>query len=150
MNILKQPIKTKKYITIKTLNDHFDKDQIKSLEKVENLDEYYFINDFDDKELKSKIFKLKLAHLSNIIDKKIFKQIFGHTLEALANKLIDTTNKKENQIIVKNINANKKKVNEQEKTTPYNWVIQPSYQRINLKKAINLILDFNEDQLDLV
>ena len=88
--------------------------------------------------------------MSNIIDKKIFKQIFGHTLEALANRLIDTTNKKENQIIVKNINANKKKVNEQEKTTPYNWVIQPSYQRINLKKAINLILDFNEDQLDLV
>ena len=108
MNILKQRIKTKKYITIKKLNNHFDKDQIKS-EKVENLDEYYFINDFDDKELKSKIFKLKLAHLSNIIDKKIFKQIFGHTLEALANKLINTTNKKENQIIAKNVNANKKK-----------------------------------------
>ena len=108
MNILKQRIKTKKYITIKKLNDHFDKDQIKSLEKVENLDEYYFINDFDDKELKSKIFKLKLADLSNIIDKKIFKQIFGHTLEALANKLINTTNKKENQIIAKNVNANKK------------------------------------------
>ena len=68
----------------------------------------------------------------------------------LANKIINTTGEKENQIIVKNINANKKKVNEQEKTTPYNWVIQPSYQRINLKKAINLILDFNEDQLDLV
>ena len=126
MNILKQPIKTKKYITIKTLNDHFDKDQIKSLEKVENLDEYYFINDFDDKELKSKIFKLKLAHLSNIIDKKIFKQIFGHTLEALANKLIDTTNKKENQIIVKNINANKKIVHKQEKTFSYNYVIHPT------------------------
>ena len=48
-------------------------DQIKSLKKVENLYEYYVINDFDDTELKSKIFKLKLAHLSNIIDKKIFK-----------------------------------------------------------------------------
>ena len=58
---------------IKKLNDHFDKmidksksfeDQIKSLKKVENLDEYYCINYFDYKELKSKIFKLKLAHLA--------------------------------------------------------------------------------------
>ena len=36
----------------------------------------------------------------------------------LANKLINTTDKKENQITVKNINANKKKFNEQEKMTP--------------------------------
>ena len=34
--------------------------------------------------------------MSNEIDKKLFKQIFGHTLEALANKLIDTTNKEKN------------------------------------------------------
>ena len=68
-------------------------EQIKSLEKVENLDQY-FVNDFDDKELKSKIFKLKLIHFLKIIDKKLFEQIFGHTLEALANKLIITTNKK--------------------------------------------------------
>ena len=46
------------------------------------------------------------------------KQIFGHTLIKLTNKLINTTDKKENQITVKNINANKKKFNEQEKTTP--------------------------------
>ena len=58
---------------IKKLNDHFDKmidksksfeDQIKSFKKVEILDEYYSINYFDYKELKSKIFKLKLAHLT--------------------------------------------------------------------------------------
>ena len=30
------------------------------------------------------------------------------------------------------------------------WVIQPSDQRFNLIDAINLILGFNEDQLDLV
>ena len=89
--------------------------------------------------------------MSNIIDKKIFKQIFGHTLEALANKLIDTTNKKENQIIVKNINANKKKVHKQEKTFSYNYVIHPTNWRTNLIKAIKLILDFNESELkDLV
>ena len=44
-------------------------DQIELLEKEENLEAYYFINDFDDKELKSKIFKLKLAGLSNIMNK---------------------------------------------------------------------------------
>ena len=135
MNMLKQRIKTKKIQQLKKLNDHSDKmidksksfkDQIKSLKKVENLDEYYFINDFDDKELKSKIFKLKLAHLLKIIDKKLFEQIFGRTLETLANKLINTTGKEENQIIVKNINENKEKLYEQEKTMPYDWVIQPS------------------------
>ena len=97
---------------IKELNDHLDEiinksksfeDQIKSIKKVENLEEYYFINNLDDKELKFKIFKLKLAHLSNEIDEKLFEQIFGHTLIKLADKLINTTNKKENQIIVKNI-----------------------------------------------
>ena len=30
------------------------------------------------------------------------------------------------------------------------WVIQPHDQHINLKDTIDLILDFNEDQLDLV
>ena len=41
--------------------------------------------------------------MSNEIDKKLFEQIFGHTLIKLADKLINTTNKEENQIIVKNI-----------------------------------------------
>ena len=122
-----------KNIIIKKLNDHLDKiidksksfeDQIESLEKVENLEEYYFINDFDDKELESKIFKLKLAHLSNIIDKKLFEQIFGHTLIKLADKLINTTNKEENQIIVKNINKNENKLFEKDNFN--DWVIQPS------------------------
>ena len=66
MNMVKTQIKTKKYITIKKINDHLDKiigksksfeDQIESLVKVENLKGYYLINDFDDKELKYKYFK---------------------------------------------------------------------------------------------
>ena len=52
--------------------------------------------------------------MSNDIDEKLFKQIFGHTLETLANKLINTTNKEENQIIVNNINKNKDKLDEQD------------------------------------
>ena len=41
--------------------------------------------------------------MSNEIDKKLSQQIFGHILINLADKLINTTNKEENQIIVKNI-----------------------------------------------
>ena len=62
--------------------------------------------------------------MSNEIDKKLFEQIFGHTLIKLADKLINTTNKEENQIIVKNINKNKGKFFEMDSF--YDWVIQPS------------------------
>ena len=105
-----------KNIIIKKLNDQLDKiidksksfeDQIKLIKIVENLGDYY-INDLGDKKLKFKIFKIKLANLSNYIDEKNFKQLFGHTLIKLTNKLINTTDQKESQIIVKNINANKK------------------------------------------
>ena len=85
--------------------------------------------------------QLKLAYLSNVIDKKIFKQIFGHTFETLANKLTNTTNKEENQIIVNNINKTKDKLYEQDYFS--DWVIQPNDQRINLIGAIDFILSFN-------
>ena len=87
--------------------------------------------------------------MSNDIDEKLFEQIFGHTLETLANKLINATNKEENQIIVKNTNQNKEKL--YKVNSFYDWVIQPNSQRINLVDAIKLILDFNETiQLDPV
>ena len=41
--------------------------------------------------------------MSNIIEEKLFEKIFGHTLIKLADKLINTTNKKEYQLIAKNI-----------------------------------------------
>ena len=81
--------------------------------------------------------------MSNIIDKKLFKQIFGHTFEILANKLINTTNKEENQIIVNNIEKHKDKLYEEEETSN-NYVIQPSDRRVDLIDAINVILKFNE------
>ena len=106
-------------------------------------------DDYDDKELKSKYFKIELADMSNEIDKKLFKQIFGHTLETLANKLINTKNKEENQIIVNNINANKDKLYEEDDFR--NYVIQPSDRWMDLVDAIDLILEFNESELkDLV
>ena len=72
-------------------------------------------------------------------NKNLFKQIFYHTLEILANKLINTTNKEKNQIIIKNVNKNKEKLYEEDKTYPfYDYVIQPNSRRINLIQAINL------------
>ena len=139
-----------KNITIEKLNDYFDKmidksksceDQIESLEKVKNLDQN-FIKDLD---LKSKIFKLKLVHVLKMMDKTLFEKIFGHTLEVLANKLINTKNKKENQIIVKNLDKYKNKFYEMD---PFNndWVIQPRDWCIDLKGAIDFVLDFNENE----
>ena len=87
--------------------------------------------------------------MSNEIDEKLFETIFGHTLIKLADKLINTTNKEENQIIVKNINKNNN--NKLFEMDDFNdWVIQPSDWRINLIEAINFIICFNEVQLDLV
>ena len=117
----------------------------KTDKKVENIGEHYFTRGYGDKELELKIFKIRLAHLSNIIDEKLFKQIFGHTFETLANKLINTTNKEENQIIVNNIKENKEKLyKECETSYGYDYVIQPSDRRVDLIDAINLILKFNE------
>ena len=149
----KQWTKTNKQKIIKKLNDYLDKiidksksidDQIKSIRKIENLyDDDYYLNSFGDKELKFKLFKLRLAHLSNDIDENLFEKIFGHTLIKLADKLINTTNKEENQIIVKNIEKNKDKLFEMDEF--YDFLIQPSNWRINLKDIIDLILDFNEE-----
>ena len=83
--------------------------------------------------------------MSNIIDKKLFKQIFGHKFQTLVNKLINTTNKEENQITVNNIKENKENLCEKfEMIYGYDYVIQPSNQRTDLTDAINLILGFNK------
>ena len=87
--------------------------------------------------------------MSNEINEKLFKQIFGHTLIKLADKLTNTTNKEQNEIIVKNIEKNKEKLFEMKgRNDP---LIQPNSQRVDLIDAINLIVNFNETiQLDLV
>ena len=71
------------------------------------------------------------------IDEKLSEEIFDHTLIKLADKIINKTNKEENQIIVKNVEKNKKNFFE---TDPfYEWVIQPNSRRINKIDAIKLI-----------
>ena len=87
--------------------------------------------------------------MSNEIYEKLFEQIFGHTVIKFADKLINTTNKKENRIIIKNNERNKDKLLEMDDFN--DWVIQPNDHHINLLGTIKLILDFNETiQLDLV
>ena len=80
--------------------------------------------------------------MSNEIDEKLFEKIFGHTLIKLADKLINTTNKEENQIIVNSIKKNKYKLFEIDEFS--DWVVEPNSQHINLLDTIDLILNFNE------
>ena len=96
----------------------------------------------DDKELNLKIFKAKAAHILNDLDEQLFDKIFGHTFAALADKLINTTNKEENKIIIDDIKKSRDKVYEQDDFS--NFVIQPSYKRGDLLHAVKIIINFNE------
>ena len=71
----------------------------------------------------------------------MFGQMFGHALIKLTDKLINTTSKEENQIIVNIINKNNDKPEMDEFS---DWVIKLNSQPINLLDTINLILNFNE------
>ena len=119
------------------------------LKTVENLEEY-FVDDYGNKELAFKVFKLKLVHLTNIIDEELFSKIFGYTLEALASKLINTIDKEEYETIVESIKENEEKLDGVDETSTFkNYVIRPNDKRNNLIDVINLILEFNEKiQLD--
>ena len=87
--------------------------------------------------------------MSSEIDKKLFEQIFGHTLIQLTKKLTYTKNKEENQITVKNINENKEKLYKQDDY--YNFVIQPRDWRINLLALLDLFYTLmkNSNRSDL-
>ena len=141
---------------MKNLNDSLDeiidksksfKDQIESIKELEDLKEYLPYKDYEDKELKSKYFKTQLADMSNETVEKLFGQIFDHKLIKLADKLISTKNKDDNQLVVQNIEESKDKLFKKDEFN--DWVIQ-AQQRSDLKYTIDLILNFNEDQLDLV
>ena len=87
--------------------------------------------------------------MSSEIDKKLFEQIFGHTLIQLTKKLTYTKNKEGNQITVKNINENKEKLYKQDDY--YNFVIQQRDRRINLLALLDLFYTLmkNSNRSDL-
>ena len=112
-------------------------------ERGEFLGEYWYVGYYHgNKELHYKIFKAKAAHLLNDLDEQLFEKIFGHTFAALVDKLINTIDKEENQIIVDDIENNKGKIFEQDKYSKF--VIQPAYKRGDLKDAVKIILEINE------
>ena len=89
-------------------------------ERGEFLGEYWYVGYYHgNKELHYKIFKAKAAHLLNDLDEQLFEKIFGHTFAALVDKLINTIDKEENQIIVDDIENNKGKIFEQDKYSKF-------------------------------
>ena len=98
--------------------------------------------DHDDKELNLRIFKAKATYILNDLDEQLFEKIFGHTFVALADKVINTTNKEENKIIIDDIKKNRDKIYEQDESSKF--VIEPTYKRGDLLDAIKIILNFNE------
>ena len=65
--------------------------------------DYWPMNYYEDnKETNLRLFKLKLAHAFNDVDDNLFKEIFASvnlTSVKLADKLINTTSKEENQML---------------------------------------------------
>ena len=119
------------------------KEQINLLKIMDDINKYWRKSHYnDDKELNLKILKLKYAFLANELDEKLFEEIFGHTFVTLANKVINTTNKEEKQIIINDIKNKRDKLYEHDGF--YNYIIQSSSKHIDLIDATKIILEFNE------
>ena len=87
------------------------------------------------------MFKLKFTHIFNNVDDNFFTEIFGLSSVKLVSKLINTTSKEENQMLIDLIETNKDKSYEQE----YNkYVIQPSHKRGDLLDTVKGFQKFNE------
>ena len=140
------------YYKIKQINNWFKtidktksfKEQIEILKTKDFIDEYYH----DNKELNTKIFKTKVAHVLNDIEEQLFEKIFDHTFVKLADKLLNTTSKEENKIIIDDIKNNRDKIFEQDDFNQF--VIKQGYKRGDLNDAVKMLLKINETiQLDL-
>ena len=118
-------------------------DQIDILKKLPCLYDYWPMNYYkDNKETNLRLFKLKFAHVFNDVDDNLFKEIFGLTSVKLADKLINTTSKEENQMLVNDIEINRDKIFEQDKYSKP--VIQPPHKRSDLLDTVKVILEFNK------
>ena len=95
----------------------------------------------DNKETNLRLFKLKLAHIFNDVDDNLFTEIFGLTSVELADKLINTTSKENNQMIIDHIEIKRDKIYEQ---VYGQYVIQPPHKRTDLLDTVKVLLDFNK------
>ena len=143
-------VKRKYYYEIRQLNNWFETiDQTKSLEeqiellkeKGEFLSEYWYVKySHDNKELNYKIVKAKAAYVLTDFNKKIFEKIYGCNFTVLVEKLINTIDEKEeNQIIIDNIQNNRRKIFKEYKLDKD--VIKHSG---DLNVAVKIILEINE------
>ena len=139
------------YYEIKQLNNWFKtidetksfKEQIEILKTKDFLDEYWhFGYHHGNKELNFKIFKAKAAYILNDLDEQLFEKIFGHTFAALVDKLINTTSKEENQMLINDIEINRDKIFEQDEFNKF--VIKQAHKRGDLLDTVRVILRFNE------
>ena len=139
------------YYQIEQINNNFKridetksfKDQIDILKKIPWLNDYWYIEYYEDnKETNLRLFKLKLAHVLNDVDDNLFKEIFGFTSVKLADKLINTTSKEENQMLVNDIEINRYKIFEQDEFN--NFVIKQAHKRGDLLDTVRAILKFSE------
>ena len=96
----------------------------------------------DNKEANLRLFKLKSAHIFNDVDDNLFKEIFGLTSVKLADKLINTTSKEENQMLINDIEINRDKIFEQDEFNKF--VIKQAHKRGDLLDTVRVILRFNE------
>ena len=90
------------------------------------------------KEWNYKIFKAKAAYILNDIADNLFEKIFGCKFATLVDKLINTTSKEENQIIIKDIENNRDKIYQE-----YKFDESLFKQRGNLHNAVKIILEIN-------
>ena len=65
-----------------------------------------------------------------------------YLVTALVDKLINTIDKEENQLIVDDIENNRDKIFEQNKYSKF--IIQPAYKHGDLSDAVKIILEINE------
>ena len=139
------------YYEIKQINNIFKKidetkpfeDKIDILKKVPESNDYWYTEYCEDnKETNLRLFKLKLAHFFNDDDDNLFKEIFGFTSVELADKLINTTSKEENQMLINDIEMNRDKIFEQDEYSKF--VIQQTHKRDDLLDTVKFILQFNK------
>ena len=96
----------------------------------------------DIEETNLRLFKLKFVHVFNDADDNLFKELFGHTSVELVDKLITTTSKEENQMLINNIKENEDKIFEQDEFSKF--VVQLAHKRRDLLDTVKVILQFSE------
>ena len=135
---------------LKRINNNFKeinetksfKDQIDILIEIPDLGDFWYNKYYEDnKETNLRLFKLKFAHIFNDVDDNLFKEIFGFKSVELADKLINTTSKEDNQMLIDHIEIKRDKIFEQ---VYGQYVIQPPHKRTDLLDTVKVLLDFNK------